>query len=65
MALFNTSKLDFDCNTPKNTQRGNYQWKYETQKEVIFVPDENGKFLIATKNEKDANIQISLRQMDP
>jgi len=46
MALFNTDKLNFDSNTPENTQRGNFQWKYETQREVIWVPNENGKFLM-------------------
>lgn len=36
MALFNTDKLNFDSNTPENTQRGNFQWKDETQVEVVI-----------------------------
>ena len=47
--LFNADKLNIDFNTPANTQRGNFRWKDETRKEVIFVPDKNGKFLISTK----------------
>lgn len=29
------------------TERGDYKWKDETQQEVIFVPDEKGRFLVA------------------
>lgn len=42
---FNTDKLKNDSIPYLNMQRGNYEWKDETQKEVIFVPDENGQFL--------------------
>lgn len=48
MELFNTDKLNIDFNTPANTERGNLRWKDESQQEVIFVPDENGRFLIST-----------------
>lgn len=46
MALFDISKLNFDSDDLKNVQRGNYQWKDKSQEEVIFVLNENGKFLM-------------------
>jgi len=45
MAQLDTSKSKDDSTPYLNMQRGNYEWKDETQKEVIFVPDEKGKFL--------------------
>ena len=49
MALFDTSKLKFDSDALKNVQYGNYQWKDKSQEEVIWVPNENGKFLISIR----------------
>lgn len=46
MAQFDTSKLNFDSDASQNVERGNFQWKDETQEEVIFVPNKNGRFLI-------------------
>lgn len=49
MAYFDTSKLKFDSDVSENVRRGNYKRKDEAQKEVIFVPDENGKFLMSIR----------------
>jgi hypothetical protein len=47
MSLFDLNKLNLDNNqNPQNTQRGDFQWKDESRNQVIFVPNENGRFLI-------------------
>ena len=46
MAQLDTSKLNFDSENHGKTECGNYQWKDKSQEEVIWVPNENGKFLM-------------------